>query len=185
MYESLIEKNKNNLQNAVDHLRSEISSLRTGRANPKLVEDIAVDYYGAKTPIKQLANINVPEPRLIVISPWDKGSLVNVEAAIRASDLDLVPNNDGNVIRLVIPQLNEERRVELVKILNKKVEEAKIAVRNVREEVWREIQNLEKGGKISEDDKFRAKDKLQAVVDEYNKAIDEQGEKKEKEIMTI
>ncbi|EKE20724.1 MAG: hypothetical protein ACD_7C00500G0006 [uncultured bacterium] len=162
-----------------------MSKIRTGRANPSIVEDLLVDYYGTKTPLKQIANINVPEPRTLLIQPWSRDSLANIEAAIKISDLNLAPNNDGEVIRINIPALNEERRLELVKILNKKAEEAKISIRNIREDVWREIQELEKEGKIAEDDKFRGKERLQEAVNDYNKKVDDMREKKEQEILTV
>lgn len=185
MYKQIIDGKKSDLEKSIEHLIVEIGQIRTGRANPALVENIMVDYYGTKTPLKQVANINVPEARLLVIQPWDKDSLVNVESAIRDSDLGFNPNNDGQVIRINIPSLTEERRKELVKLLNQRAEEAKISVRNIREEVWKEIQEMEKEGKISEDDKFSGKDYLQKSVDEYNKKIDEIKEKKEKDILTI
>ncbi len=185
MYKQIVDGKKSDLEKSIEHLIVEIGQIRTGRANPALVENIMVDYYGTKTPLKQVANINVPEARLLVIQPWDKDSLVNVESAIRDSDLGFNPNNDGQVIRINIPSLTEERRKELVKLLNQRAEEAKISVRNIREEVWKEIQEMEKEGKISEDDKFSGKDYLQKSVDEYNKKIDEIKEKKEKDILTI
>ena len=185
MYKELIENKKADLDKAVEHFKEETGKIRTGRANPAIVEHLMVDYYGTKSPLKQVASINVPEPRLITIQPWDKDSLVSIETAIRESDLGLNPANDGQVIRLNIPPLNEERRNELVKVLNQRTEDAKIAVRNIREELWKEIQNIEKEGKISEDDKFKGKEKLQEVVDEYNKKIEEIRERKEKEITTV
>lgn len=185
MYKQIVDGKKNDLEKAVEHLIVEIGQIRTGRANPALVENIMVDYYGTKTPLKQVASINVPESKLLVIQPWDKDSLVNIESAIRDSDLGFNPNNDGQVIRINIPSLTEERRKELVKVLNQRAEEGKISVRNVREEAWKEIQEQEREGKISEDDKFSGKDYLQKIVDEYNKKIEEIREKKEKEIITI
>jgi len=185
MYKSIIDNKKNELEAAMKHLSAELGKIRTGRANPALVENLMVDYYGSKTPLKQIASINIPEARLIVIQPWDKDSLVNIESALRESDLGFNPNNDGQVIRVNISQLTEERRKELVRVLNQKSEEAKISVRNIREESWKEIQEEEKAGKMSEDDKFSGKDYLQKIIDEYNKKIEEIRDKKEKEIMTI
>ena len=185
MTNDIIKKYEDNLQDAIEHLKTELGKLRTGRANPAMVEGLMVNYYGAQTPLKQVASINTPEPRLIVVQPWDQDSLVNIEAAIKESGLGLNPNNDGKVIRLNIPQLNEERRNDLVKVLNKIAEETRVSVRNIREDIWKEIQDLEKEGKISEDDKFSGKDDLQKVVDEYNKKIEEIREKKEKEIITV
>lgn len=185
MYQDLIEKKKVEMENSIEHFKEELGQLRTGRASTALVENILVDYYGAKSPIKQVASITIPEPRSIVISPWDKGSLVGIESAIWESQLNLNPNNDGNVIRVNIPQLTEDRRKELAKVLNQKAEEARISIRKHREDVWEEIQEMEKSGKIGEDDKFAGKDKLQNVVDEYNKKIENIREGKEREILTV
>jgi ribosome recycling factor len=185
MYKQLINEKNSLLEEAIIHFKTELGNIRTGRANPVLVENLMVDYYGAKTPLKQIASINAPEARLIVIQPWDKDSLVNIEAAIRESGQGFNPQNDGQVIRISIPALTEETRKEFVKLLNQKAEEAKIAVRNVREEIWRLVQNLEKEGKISEDEKFQGKDYLQKSIDKYNKKIEELREGKEKEILTI
>lgn len=185
MYNDIIAKHKDELEKAVEHFKIEAGKIRTGRANPALVEDLLVEYYGTKTPLKQIASINTPEPRLIAIQPWDRGALVPIETAIRESGLNLNPNNDGALIRINIPMLTEERRKEMVKVLNQKGEEARIAVRSVREEIWKEIQDAEKKGEISEDDKFKGKEKLQEIVDEYNKKIEALRIKKEDEIMTV
>ena len=181
----ILNKYEGKFQNVIEHFLTELVKLRTGRANAALVEGILVDYYGSKTPLKQIASINVPEPRMIIIQPWDKGSLANIETAIRKSDLGVNPVNDGQVVRLAIPPLNEERRLELSKVLNKMAEESKVSVRNIREDIWKEIQEKEKKGELSEDEKFRGKEALQKAIDEYNKKIEEIREKKEKEIMTV
>ncbi|MFA4817159.1 MAG: ribosome recycling factor [Parcubacteria group bacterium] len=185
MYQGLIENKKGEMENSIEHFKEELNQLRTGRASTALVENILVDYYGAKSPMKQVASITIPEPRTIVISPWDKGSLVGIESAIRESQLNLNPMNDGNVVRINIPQLTEDRRKELVKVLNQKAEEARISIRKHREDVWEEIQEMEKSGKIGEDDKFSGKDKLQEVVDGYNSVVEDIRKKKEEEIMTV
>lgn len=185
MYKKIIEKKKTELDNAVDHFKNEMTKLRTGRANPAMIEDLMIDYYGNKTPLKQVANINVPEPRTLLIQPWSRDSLANIEAAIKMSDLNFSPNNDGSVIRIAIPALNEERREDLVKMLNKKAEDAKISIRNIREDAWQEIQDMEKGGEIAEDDKFRGKERLQEAVTEYNKKIEDLRVKKEEDIRTV
>jgi len=185
MYKELIESIKGDLEKSIEHFKEELNQVRTGRASAALVEGLMVDYYGVRSPLKQVASISIPEPRTIVISPWSKDNLVNIEKALRESQLNLNPNNDGQVIRLNIPPLNEERRKELVKLLNQKAEEAKISIRKHREEVWEEIQSLEKEGKIGEDDKFAGKDNLQKVIDEYNKKIEEIRAKKEEDIMTV
>jgi ribosome recycling factor len=185
MYKKIIEDKGKDAEKSIDHFKEELVKLRTGRANPGIIEDLQVDYYGSKTSLKQMANINVPEARTLLIQPWSVDSLANIEAAIKSSDLNLAPNNDGKVIRINIPPLNEERRLELVKLLNNKAEEARITIRNIREEAWQEIQDMEKRGEIAEDDKFRGKERLQEAIDEYNKKIEELRERKEEDIMTV
>lgn len=185
MYQDTLNDSKIEFEEAIERYSGELKNLRTGRATPALVEDLKVDYFGTKTPLKQMASITVADSRSIVISPWSKDSLVDIEKSINESDLGISPNNDGNVIRLNLPSLTEERRKELVKVLNKKTEEARIRIRQVREDVWKNIQKQEDAGEISEDDKFRAKDKLQEIVDEYNKKVESLEEKKEQEIMQI
>ncbi len=185
MIKEKIDAKKESFEAALTHLREECTKLRTGRANPGIVENLMVDYYGTNTPLKQIANISIPEARQIMIQPWDRGALAAIETAIKESDLGLNPSNDGLGIRLVLPQLNEETRRDLVKVLNTRAEEARITVRNVREELWKEIVDLEKSGEISEDDKFLGKDALQKVVDEYNLSIEDIRKKKEGEILTV
>ena len=185
MYNEIINSHKISLEKAIEHFIIETGKIRTGRANTSLVEDIMVDYYGTKTPLKQIASINTPEPRTIAIQPWDRGALAAIEGAIRSSDLNLNPNNDGILLRINIPMLTEERRREMVKMLNQKAEDARIAVRGVREDVLKEIKEAEKAGDISEDDEFKGKEKLQEVVEQYNKKIEELRAKKEIEVMTV
>lgn len=185
MYKKAIDDKKPEFEKAIEHFHDELAQLRTGRASVGLVDSLLVEYYGSKTPLKQIASITTPEARTIAIAPWSKDALVHIEKAIRESQLNLNPNNDGQVIRINIPALTEERRKDLVKLLNQKTEEAKISIRKVREDVWNEIQQLEKAGTIGEDDKFAGKDELQKVVDAYNKTIEEIREKKEKEMMTV
>ena len=185
MYNEIINLHKEDLDKSIEHFKNEASKIRTGRANPSLVEDLLIDYYGAKTPLKQIASINTPEPRTISVQPWDRGALAAIEGAIRSSDLNLNPMNDGILIRINIPMLTEERRKEMVKALNQKGEEGRIAVRSIREEVLKEIKDAQKAGDMSEDDEFAGKEKMQAVVDEYNKKIEEIRAKKEVEIMTV
>ncbi len=185
MVKELIDGKRESFENAVTHFAEEATKLRTGRANPALVEHIMVDYYGTKTPLLQIASISIPEARQILIQPWDKGAMQPIETAIRDSDLGLNPGNDGQNIRIVLPALNEERRRDLVKSLGARAEEARIAIRTVREDVWKEIQDLEKEGVISEDDKFQGKDALQKVIDEYNSRIEDLRVKKEQEILTV
>lgn len=185
MIKELIAEKEAGFRSAVEHFENEAAKLRTGRANPGLVETLLVDYYGTKTPLKQIASINIPEARQILIQPWDKGSLVFIETAIRESDLGLNPGNDGQNIRIVLPSLTEERRKDLVKTLNHRAEEGRIAIRTIREEAWKEIQDREKQGDISEDDKFQGKDELQKVVDGHNAKIEDLRHKKEQEILTV
>lgn len=185
MYKEIIDKKKPELEKSIEHFKEELGQLRTGRAAVAMVDGLMVDYYGAKSPLKQVASISVPEPRTILIAPWDKGSLAGIEKSIRESQLNLNPNNDGQVIRINIPALTEERRKDLVKVLNQKAEEARIAIRKQREDAWDEIQKGEKEGLMGEDDKFVGKEKLQELIDEYNKKVEEIRVKKEEEIMTV
>jgi ribosome recycling factor len=185
MYQEIINRLKPNLDKTIEYLKDELAGLQVGRATPALIEDLEVECYGQKMPLKQLAAIQTPEPRLIIVRPWDKDILKNIEKAISQSRLGLSPVVDEELIRLKIPPLSEERRRDLVKILQEKVEECRISIRRQREEVWKEIQELERKKEISEDDKFRAKDELQKVIDDYNKKVEEMKEKKEEEIMKV
>ena len=185
MLEQIVSKARPQMEKAIERLKEEIGKLRTGRANPAMVENLAVDYFGTKSPLKQVASITIPEPKLIVVAPWNKDNLVDIEKAINEAGLGLNPVNDGQVIRIAIPPLNEERRADLVKVLGKYAEVARVSVRQAREEAWDEIQEQVKSGKLGEDDKFRGKDSLQKLVDEYNGKIEGIREKKEKEIMEI
>lgn len=185
MFQDIINKKREDFENSAQWFDQELKNIRTGRATPALVEDLKVSYYGTPTPLKQVASISVSDARTIVISPWSKDTLVEIEKSINESEMNLSPNNDGNVIRINLPALTEERRKELVKILNKKTEEGRIRIRKVREEVWDEIQQKVKNGEISEDDKFRAKDKLQEIVDQFNGKIEQASKKKEEEIMQV
>jgi ribosome recycling factor len=185
MYQTIIADHTELFEEAIAHFSEEMAKLRTGRATPALVDHILVDYYNTRSPLKQIASVSAPEAKLIVISPWDKGTLVMIEAAIREANLGLNPANDGQVIRLSLPPLTEERRKDLVKALNRLAEEARIAVRTIREDAWKEIQAREKEGGMSEDDKFQGKDALQDVVETYNARIEELRKKKEGEIMTV
>jgi len=185
MYKEIIEKKKPEMDKSIEHFKEELGQLRTGRAATAMVDNLMVDYYGAKSPLKQVASITIPEARTIMISPWDKDSLVSIEKSIRESQLNLNPNNDGQVLRINIPALTEDRRKDLVKMLNQKSEDARISIRKHREDVWEEIQESEKAGLMGEDDKFAGKDELQKVVDEYNKKVEEIRAKKEEEILTV
>lgn len=170
---------------ALDHFSSEAAKFRTGRANPSIVEDVLVECYGSKMPLQQMASITVPESRLIVIQPWDQGNVAAVVDAIRTSDLGLNPSDDGHVVRLSLPPLTEDRRKELVKALNTRAEEARVSIRAIREDAWKDIQDLEKDGSIGEDDKFRGKEDLQKEVDQWNARLEALRKKKEEEILTV
>ena len=173
------------MQAALNALEEDLSGIRTGRASPALVERLTVDYYGTYTPMIQLASISVPEPRQLLIRPFDPGSLKDLEKAILASDLGLTPNSDGKIIRLTIPQLTEERRKELVKIVRNRMEEARVKVRNIRRDLIRDLREFEKEGMISEDDQERGEKELQELTDKMNDKVEEIGERKEKEIMEV
>lgn len=162
-----------------------LSEIRAGRANPAILNKITVDYYGTATPINQMAGISVPEARLIVIQPWDMSVLKEIERAILASDIGITPNNDGKVIRLNFPELNEERRKELVKDIRKMSEEAKVAVRSVRRDGIDEFKKMQKESSITEDELKQAEDQIQKLTDKYVEQIDKITENKEKEIMTV
>jgi len=160
-------------------------SLRAGRANPKLLDRVMVDYYGVQTPLNQMANIMSPEPRMLTISLWDPKAIPLVEKAILKSDLGLNPANDGKIIRLVIPELNEERRKELTKLVWKGAEESKVAVRSIRRDAMEQFKKMKKDSEITEDDQRKAEDELQKVTDGAIKDIDELAREKEKEIMAV
>ncbi len=185
MINELLKDADKRMKKAVEVLKEEFKGLRTGRASTVLVEDIKVDYYGSVMTIKQVAQISVPESNQIVIQPWDVSVIPNIEKAIRESDLGVQPQRDGNVIRVILPPLTEERRRELVKKAGKMAEQARIAIRSVRHEVMKELDKLKKEGGYSEDDIKRAKDELQKITDKYTKGIDSLLEKKEEEILTI
>ena len=170
---------------AVEALRRDLATVRTGRANPALVEHIRVDYYGTPTPLQQLATVAVPEARLLTIQPWDKGSLGAIEKAIQKSDLGLNPNNDGSIIRLAIPPLTEDRRKEMVRTVHKKVEEGRVAVRNIRRDAHEMLRDLLKEKEISQDQEHNAQEELQKVTDRFIKQADVLGEDKEKELLEV
>jgi ribosome recycling factor len=185
MIDNVLADAKDRMGKAVEALRKELATIRTGRAHPGLIEHLRVDYYGAPTPLNQLATINVPEPRLLTIQPWDHQSLGAIEKAILKSDLGLNPSNDGNIIRLVIPQLTEERRKELVKVVHKKVEEGRVAVRNVRRDRHDELRRLQREKEISEDAQYLAQEELQKLTDDFIKEIERVGEEKEAELLAV
>jgi ribosome recycling factor len=173
------------MKKALDVMRKEYASLRAGRATPALLEKVLVDYYGTPTPINQVANVSVPEPRMLTIQPWEKTMLPPIEKAIQKSDLGLTPSSDGALIRLSIPQLTKERRSELVKVVHKKAEECRVAVRNLRRDGNETVKKLEKDRTISEDEAKKAQDDIQKLTDKYIKEIDNVMAVKEKEIMEV
>jgi len=173
------------MKKAVEALRLDLAAIRTGRASSALVERIQVDYYGAPTPINQVSQISVPEARLIVIQPYERRLLTDIEKAIQKSDLGINPNNDGQVIRLNVPPLNEERRRDMVKMLHKKLDEHKVAVRNIRRDTQDKLQDREKKKEISEDELKRSKDRLQKLTDKYIDEMDKVGKTKEHEILEV
>ncbi len=185
MIQELLQEASARMEGAVEALSDDLRVLRTGRASPALVERLEVEYYGVPTPLNQLASISVPEPRLLAIRPWDPSALSSIERTILASDLGLTPNNDGHIIRLPIPRLTEERRRDLVKIVRNRVEEAKVAVRNVRRDALNDFRDLEKEGLVPEDDFYRARDDLQELTDSFTSRLDEIGQAKEAEIMEV
>ena len=185
LVEDVIKEAEERMKKCVSETKNAFNTLRTGRATPALLEKIFVDYYGAPTPINQLANITVPEARLIVIQPWDKSVLPEIEKAIMKSDLGINPTSDGEVVRLAIPPLTEERRLELVKIVKKKAEDGRVAVRNVRREANDEIKSAQKEGLISEDELKKAQERVQKLTDKYIKEIDMLLAEKEKDIIQI
>ena len=170
---------------AIEALKQDLAAIRTGRASLALIERITVDYYGAPTPINQVASVSVPEARLLVIQPWDKKLLVDIEKAIQKSDLGINPNNDGQVIRLNVPPMNEERRRDLVKSLHKKLDEHKVAVRNVRRDIQDKLRDREKKKEVSEDELKRSTEKLQKLTDRYIDEMDKVGKTKEQGILEV
>jgi ribosome recycling factor len=173
------------MQGAIDATQEELRHIRTGRANPAMLDGITVDYYGTPTPLDQVGNISTPEPRLLVIQPWDKTLLGPISKAILNSDLSLNPNNDGTVIRLVLPALTEERRKEFAKLAGKKTEEGKVAVRNVRRDAIEHLKKAEKASEISEDESKRGQEKVQKLTDDFVKKIDGVHDHKVAEIMEV
>ena len=173
------------MKGAVHSLEEDLAGIRTGRASPALVERLMVEYYGVPTPLLQLATITAPEPQLLTIRPFDPSALNTIEKAIRASDLGLNPTNDGKLIRLVIPALTEERRQELVKIVHKRVEEAKVAVRNVRRDTLEDMRDFEKEKLISEDEFYRGKEELEKLTNRYIEQVEQVGARKEQDILEV
>ncbi|TDA67211.1 MAG: ribosome recycling factor [Clostridia bacterium] len=185
MYDEVVKKAEQNMGKSVENLQNELAALRAGRANPGLLAKVQVDYYGVSTPLNQVANISAPEARLLLVQPWDRAMLPQIEKAILKSDLGLVPSSDGAVVRIAIPPLTEERRKEIIKVARKKAEEARVAVRNVRREANDEAKTREKEKGGSEDETRRTLDEVQKMTDKFIKKIDETLALKEQEIMEV
>jgi ribosome recycling factor len=185
MIDELLDDAKRRMDKSVDTTAHEFNTVRTGRASAALLDRIQIDYYGQKTPLKQLATVNVPEPRMLTIQPYDPGSIKTIERAIQESELGLTPSNDGKLIRLPIPQLTEERRKELVKVVKHLAEEGRVAVRNVRRDVMHDLKELVRDGDVGDDEERRAEDRAQRLTDEHVARIDDLLKKKEEEIMEV
>lgn len=185
MVDGILKNLEPKLDKAIEFLKGELAALHTGRANPVLVSDVLVEVYGSKMPLKSVASITTPDPKSIIITPWDKSTLSFIEKAILTSNLGFTPVNDGQSVRINIPPLNEERRRDFVKIVTSKAEEARISVRNLRHEAHEEIRKGQTEGKITEDEKFRGEEQLQKLVEEYNKKVDDLAKAKEEEIMQV
>jgi ribosome recycling factor len=183
MIESIYQETTQNMEKSIDSLKNEFKKIRTGRASLSILDGIRVEYYGTTTPLNQVASLSVPESRLITIQPWDVSVIKDIEKAILKSDLGLTPSSDGKIIRIAIPPLTEERRKELVKVIYKKSEEHRVAVRNIRRDSNELLKGLKKDSEISEDDAFRAQDQIQKITDKHIKLIDDVCKEKEKEIL--
>lgn len=185
LVDDVLRDTENRMRKAAEALRANLTTIRTGRASPALVENLKVEVYGSMMPLNQLATISAPEPRLLVIRSWDPNSTQPIERAIMKSDLGLTPNTEGQIIRLSIPRLTEERRQELVRLVSRRVEEGRVAIRNARRDGLEDLRELENEKMISEDEFYRAREELQELTDRYNERIVEIGAAKEEEIMEI
>jgi ribosome recycling factor len=183
--QDLLKEMEEHMHKSLEATRRELTTIRTGRANPSLLDRIEVEYFGSRLPINQVANISVPEPRMIVVSPWDKKALPALEKAILKSDVGMTPNSDGNVIRLVIPQLTEERRREMTKVVGRKIEEGKVSVRNIRRESIEDLRSLKKEGEIAEDEEKRTEEQVQKITDRFIYELDVAHRAKEAELMEV
>ncbi|MBO6179516.1 MAG: ribosome recycling factor [Selenomonadaceae bacterium] len=185
MVEDILKTQEERMKKSMESLRKEFASIRAGRATPALLDKVMVDYYGTPTPVNQVAKVTVPEARMIVIQPWEKTILHDIEKAIMKSDLGLSPNSDGTSIRLAVPQMTQERRLEVVKTVNKKAEEAKVSLRNIRRDGNDAIKKSEKAKEITEDDSKKGQEKMQKLLDSYVKQVDSARATKEKEVMEV
>ncbi len=185
MYQEITRDAEKRMKSAIQSLEDDLAGIRTGRASPALIDKLSIEYYGSPVPLMQLATISVPEPRQLLIRPFDASSIKDIEKSILASDLGLTPINDGKVIRLNIPPLNEQRRVELTKIVGNRCEDARVAIRNVRRDAIKDLRDFEKEKMISEDDLKRGEEDIQKITDKIIAQVSEVGEKKEEEIMEV
>jgi ribosome recycling factor len=185
MIDELLQDAREHMEKSVDATRHKFGSVRTGRASTALLDRITVDYYGAQTPLKQLATVSAPEARLLTVQPYDKSSIKNIERAIMESDVGLTPNNDGQIIRLQVPELTEERRKELVKVVRHLAEEGRVAIRNIRRDVMHDLRELRDAGEAGSDDEHRAEEALQKLTDEKVKELDAVLKAKEEEILEV
>jgi ribosome recycling factor len=185
MIDDLLQDAREHMEKSVDATRHKFGSVRTGRASTALLDRITVDYYGAQTPLKQLATVSAPEARLLTVQPYDKSSIKNIERAIMESDIGLTPNNDGQIIRLSVPELTEERRKELVKVVRHLAEEGRVAIRNIRRDVMHDLRELRDAGEAGSDDEHRAEEALQKLTDEKVKELDAVLKAKEEEILEV
>ena len=183
MYQELLRETEKRMLKAVEVLKADLRTFRTGRASPALLERVTVDYYGHPTPLNQLAVISAPEPTLLVVRPYDPGSLEEIERGILKSDVGLTPSNDGRIIRLPIPRLTEQRRQELAKMVRQRAEEGKVALRNVRRDTLEDLREFEKEKLVSEDEFYRGKEKLQDLIDHYTEQMEEISSRKQREIV--
>ena len=185
MIDELLQDAREHMAKSVDATRHKFGSVRTGRASTALLDRITVDYYGAQTPLKQLATVSAPEARLLTVQPYDKSSIKNIERAILESDIGLTPNNDGQIIRLQVPELTEERRRELVKVVRNLAEEGRVAIRNIRRDIMHDLRELRDAGEAGSDDEHRAEEALQKLTDEKVKELDGVLKAKEEEILEV
>ena len=185
MYQNELKNLKSKFEQIVEKLKEDFAGIRTGRASSGLVENISVSYYGSTAPLRQMATISTPDAAQIIIQPWDKNSLGDIELAIRNSDINLSPTNDGNVVRVSLPPMTEDRREELVHSIHRKGKEARVALRTVRGEVWEKIKRMEKDSELTEDDRYAAEKELNKIIEEFNNKIESVIVEKEKEIRTI
>jgi ribosome recycling factor len=185
MIDPIISNHKENFEKVMDHFHHELSSVRTGRANPALLSTVMVESYGARMPLQQVANITVSDAKTLTISPWDKGQIQEIEKGIMAANLGFNPSNDGNVVRINLPPMTEDRRKEMVKLVGQISEQARIGIRQVREEIIKALKREETEGNATKDDLVSAQKKVQEIIDDYNRQVKEIAEEKEKELMTV